>query len=560
MLLVFVFLLSLLFGISSLAKASENIVQCHSEFSCSLQNISITNGSIQCYGDHSCSQSSIVIDTTSFESTSSKAYTYNLECHGSYSCFNTTTLSITSRNSTNKSLNINCYGLYSCANSQSISFSIINSIVNSSTPGNTIRCYGESACSNSTIYTTDDTIIYVDTYKGIADSVVISQESGSSIHMSGRLSGQNTLFYCSGSNCKYGFYGTQSGDNSTIFCANYQSCQVWCYGNACNYLNLQCWNISDNSYTKYNAYANYGIKTNINNSCTISVDCEYAEKSEACPYGFDSQVLISTYESSIAFVYSIPSITSVTNDSTIVTTRDNSEGICTNDDENGGINGYSIFCNDYYECSDRGSILRNDTNNGTICCGGRYACANAENIITYAYALSQTDVGIRCDGNNACLSSSILSSTNGNIYKTGRSIDSTSGNTIKCENCDIFCTAAYSCLKSRLINSRTVFCLGQFSCSISNISNITGNVFIGTYYGNSRSIIDNVGGSVFCDGIGSCRATTIKNIDGDVYGNGPQSLWFASIFNVTNSVIVIGKQGLRQGHIVGAKNVCHDDN
>ena len=118
-------------------KSCGNILECHTDFNCSAKDILFSNGSIECYGDHSCFESNVVIDTTPFEYTSITRY--DLDCSASYSCFNTSCLTIISRNS--NGIYINCLGLYSCASSQRISFEIINKT--NTPPTKEIRCYGE---------------------------------------------------------------------------------------------------------------------------------------------------------------------------------------------------------------------------------------------------------------------------------------------------------------------------------------------------------------------------------------------------------------------------------
>lgn len=530
-------------------KTSCNTLDCASAYDCSNQDILFRNGSIKCYGDHSCSHSNVTIDTTAFEYPSITRY--DLDCYGSHACFGSNKLEIISQNL--KNIFIHCNGLYSCANIESISFSLGNRTTSSK-----LRCYGESACANSTIYTADNTIIWADTERGIADSIVISQGNDVQVTATGRLSAQNTIFYSNGSNNLYKFVGSGSGNNSTIYCANNQTCQVKCNHNACNFVNFRCWNGNNEGDDNYN--------------CTFDVTCSNAEKSDICPDGLNIVTIIDAIQqfSSIDnienIVYQIGNI-NINDWNTSMTSQENSQGICSNYNnlKNSTTASDNIFCNDYNECTlsrntsnTTYSLTRNDTSNGTICCLGANTCTDITRITTS----SMTNIGIRCDGYLSCLGSTnqlILSSTHGNIYQTSRGSNSNPNvnSSIECQNCDIFCSANNVCSYLTIVSTRNLFCLAQFSCSEIKAKNIGQNIFVGTYYAARYLNVDSVTGSVFCDGEGSCNSATMTNIGKDIYGNGADSLFNATIDNVTHSVLAFGSNSLRQGQITVAKNVCH---
>ena len=58
-------------------EACGNLLECHSDWGCSHQDILFANGSIECYGDHSCSNSNVTIDTTQYEYASINQYNLN---------------------------------------------------------------------------------------------------------------------------------------------------------------------------------------------------------------------------------------------------------------------------------------------------------------------------------------------------------------------------------------------------------------------------------------------------------------------------------------------------
>ena len=227
-------------------------VSCHDKESC---NGIFTNTSqlVECYGYRSC------LNGVHIETTRTEFYQCSICCHGSYSCFNSSVIQRTSSTQTAADSEIWCGALFSCAfvgtlynekgviscaGEQSCRGSNIT-LKDESSDGRHVECWGDRSCMDATIRATHSTVLI------------------------GHLSGLNAIFYGNSSTTNYWFYASKSGYNATIICGIGHSCEVNCYGNACNKLTLMC---SDGS----------------NTNCTFNVDCTYAAKSEnnnVCPNG-----------------------------------------------------------------------------------------------------------------------------------------------------------------------------------------------------------------------------------------------------------------------------------
>ena len=81
----------------------------------------------------------------------------------------------------------------------------------------------------------------------------------------------NSFFVSGSSFVEFYFRGSQSGYNATVICGDGHQCYIFCDGNGCNGLNVEC------------------------NGCILSIDCDDAELSDICPDGmfcFDCNMIV----------------------------------------------------------------------------------------------------------------------------------------------------------------------------------------------------------------------------------------------------------------------------
>ena len=306
---------------------------CHEYKSCMFGSLKDGNSSIECYGYRSCERAFIIKGD-------------EIKCLGSFSCYETT-------NIIGQRL-ISCEGLGSCANVESISGLGISSWV---------RCYGELSCLNSTMQDITSASCYGD------HSCVDSQiTSGSYNRLYGNLAALNTVLYSNYSDTYfYYFEGFESGYNATIICGDGHTCLVYCNGNSCKNLHLQC---ADNG----------------NALCVFDINCINAQYDEInCPDGYQIP----------SDINEMPSLINVT-----MSTLENSRSVCNSSN-------YNINCDDYQDskCYNQEiSISTTYTNEpSTICCTGYQSCYNATNITTRGND-SSGDIDIRCDGSDVIAS------------------------------------------------------------------------------------------------------------------------------------------------------------
>ena len=107
-----------------------------------------------------------------------------------------------------------------------------------------ITCTADRSCMNA--------IIYGDKYRDH--------------ELYGNLATMNATLYSpvNGTSVYY-FYGAYSGYNTTIICDNHASCHIYCDGTGCNQLEMYCEGDGP--------------------GCNVTVDCDYAQKSDLCPDG-----------------------------------------------------------------------------------------------------------------------------------------------------------------------------------------------------------------------------------------------------------------------------------
>ena len=207
-------------------------------------------------------------------------------------------------------------------------------------------------------------------------------------HLYGLYSGKDTTIHSARTLATLYFYGAFSSYGATFICNS--------GGSSCIDLTL------------------------IENGGTIDVTCYYdALQSEACPNGTQlSSFMIDEIV--------IPNLTDI-----VEMDSSYNEYICDYNYSYNIINDTwtnAIYCGDYEECNINSNIqLINKNANGSICCTADSGCNNVSKIV-----LNSTQTGsIRCDGYQACKSSTITVTNIGNIHVSGM---------YACQSCTIVAT------------------------------------------------------------------------------------------------------------------------
>ena len=242
----------------------QSIYQCHNAYECALTNDS--RPAIECYGYHSCSQAIKVELITDIIGTGHGA----IACFGGSSCAETSLLSIEHRDTGTDYGYIYCGGSFSCA--------FIHLIYNDK---GFIRCSGELSCTESTIVI--DGFITCFGSRSCSKSNITAT---STIFAYGHLTLQDAIINIHSGDSSGGIalymYGYDAGNGAQLMCSG--SCNVYCEGGGCNNFTFGC--PYDSIYS--DEYCNYTDvnDSSINANCSISIICESAERSDACPDGY----------------------------------------------------------------------------------------------------------------------------------------------------------------------------------------------------------------------------------------------------------------------------------
>lgn len=328
-------------------------ISCDDSYSCANSTLSTSSSSsdIDCKGSFSCREA-ISISTSGSGS--------SIHCYGSYSCYQSKSLTT---NSVSSSASIDCYGLFSCANIEYMY-----------TRFSWIGCYGEKSCVNSLFDgLSPNTYLRVYCYGGYS-CVNVTAYNRNLVYFVGYRSGENGLFINIDGNVAiyYNFNGKESGKNATIVCGTGNTCEIQCYGDACNELTVKCVEKLDNGTIVVQGYGN--------NCSNISPRCDYADRSDFCPDGFVGAVQ----------EIEIPSL------DIPASNWNNSGRLCDVDDV---YEQSSIVCGNSQECVSTSDFV--DTNK-TICCSGYQGCYGATEITT-TIGYYNDDIGVRCDGYQSCI-------------------------------------------------------------------------------------------------------------------------------------------------------------
>ena len=294
---------------------------CFNSYQCAFDSMSAYQ--TNCYGDHSCIGTTISINAVE-----------NIYCNGAFSCTNADYVGVTVTGSTTS---INCRGLFSCA------------YVNN--PGidcerGYIFCNGELSCYQSIIFAehTFDVTVYCEGDRACAESLIKLRNT---LEIRGNLAVANSIIdatYDSGTTKTIVFQGGSfAGYNATIICGDGMTCDITCYGNSCNNLNVTC---------------------QTEGGCTINKDCDYSEYNEFCGDG-------DGYSYYVAPDIQIPNLIDV---SDTLSTFSNSRTPCVTKSTN------AINCGDYLECDN--DIINATMIDAPVCCTAQESCTNAISILT----------------------------------------------------------------------------------------------------------------------------------------------------------------------------------
>ena len=530
-------------------------------------SLHLTHASTACMDAYSCAYSK-VMKISDF-----------VECSGSFSCYGVSMMN-TSRN-----FHLTCGGLYSCANVSSIGDYSLSSLSESS---GSHECNGELSCFGSTFtnVTTSMMLICRADRSCLSSNVTVN---GGSFYATGYLGAANSTIKIGDSASLVAFMGMESGKNTTVICSGFNTtCQIQCYNNACDELQL----IYDTNNTNHNNNS----KNNINycNNCRFVVTCLFAFKSDLCPDSLDFKTELIDF---LSLVYddidnfSIPIIPSLYNNVTTQYTNFNdsiiaceigqnmssiivheeilNNSVYYNYTINTGLNNeYPINCMSPYECELDILKTKNfvdksiDSITVPICCTSSDSCYGSTNLKNTIRQGNPTRTGIRCDATSSCDSVSNNNTyieSNGSVYISGSTtvinfviID---GKNSDINTNELFCTGAYTCDIAASIpddgekiikNFKNVFCNGDGSCAnglaiggetIVTFENIENGVFFYSGMSGGPGLkFNNIGNSVYCVGVITygCSQSIFSNIMGSVYGIGYHGVSWSTINNVTN--------------------------
>ena len=265
----------------------------------------------------------------------------------------------------------------------------------------------------------------------------------------------------------YGFY---SGYNGTIYCDYNTVCNIFCYSNGCQNLNLFCGSYSIKNYTECNNNTNY----------MYSITCDETH-GVICPNGW------SNMNSSITDMYTVYRLLE-----TILSNFDYTSGIdyqyqyqyqskyiknvhfseCNESISNIDIN--DIKCGDSWEC--QSSLIKEKYN---ICCDGYYSCNNST---------INSFENLFCGAHHACDYININGTiNNSSIYIRAGSTNDHEGMTISNFKSMII-TGNMAGSDVNITNGRYIASFGSESIGLSSINGVS-NIYAGGYQTIYDSII-----------------------------------------------------------------------
>ena len=355
-----------------------------------------------------------------------------MSCGGSLSC----------DKSTLTSQQIVCEGYFSCHDA------IITPV------GYSLVCGGVSSCENSKPSLagsgTNELICY--TLHSCLNMFIMSSSSNQYFYVGINLNSNkiavialgvfglyNTSIYSNGNDLDLYMRGYYNSYGLDVYCNKTDSCRVYCYGNSCVGLTLQCESTSGTG-----------------SSCGKECMDKYCES-----YYNDS-----SYDSMVAIVDNMIKDSKLTS---ILPIYSNSnqiysmihDDICSVKVLNGSQTGANILMN-----------------NGTICCLSGLGCRYDEMTSTSGHYT------VYCVGTWSCSTATIINADN--VYIKG----SHGAYVSKILNFQsaVYCESENGCLLAKITNGPMLVCLGYSSCSYATISNVSTIIAIGEQALQSSSI------------------------------------------------------------------------
>ena len=433
----------------------------------------------------------------------------------------------------------------------------------------TLTCSGDSSCSGSIIAANiENARIQVSGAKGAVDSTIYIYSNGNLSEITG--SGSNKFLLLA--------EGYDALENAWILCPAGFNCLIDCGDSmtGCNTARLSCnlspiaineTNIDDirniislgndaNVYKDWDPDSsdNYCNFTHYESSSSTIGEgsCSNQFESQLCPGGMSMDYV---------------EYTSIEDNPDVIYTKSNkynSLDICISNTSSTEVYG------DENDVSPSTAISKQEL----ICCEGTKSCENQVNeIITQnetsmifnfggggVSGISNSAVGIRCDGSESCYGASEITATNGgSIYFSGQGsgegVESVIGTEISDKGIftDVYCTGDSSCADSgKIKNVNRVFCGGSESCYKANIENARNVTFSGMWSGWEANV-SFISGNVECLGRAACLSATFKDIE-DFHGYGRQAAAEAIIDTVRGNLFVVGTEVLYKATVTNVAN------
>lgn len=247
------------------------------------------------------------------------------------------------------------------------------------------------------------------------------------------------------------FYGYYSGYNATITCESGDTCDIYCYGNGCYGLFLDCHDAATCNV--------YNCNETINIACPIDVVDGTAVTLPALLEDYQESDWLDMYNISIYH-------DDICNNVTIATRYDDADDTTSNM----GVTDISIgsgnflCCRAFVGCGGLDSIvISSGTDGGNIICSGIYSCQNIGIIDVSLSPLS----GTYCTGRGSCRNTLINGSWTGTSRDHGH------------DTSVVVCGAFDACSNGKVYNMNRLYCAGCTSTDIINV----GNIFVHTYRG-----------------------------------------------------------------------------
>ena len=391
--------------------------------------------SVNCYGASTCRSSKIQCDA--------------LGCYGDSSCQN---LELESRNQTF------CEGYGSCMNG-------------SLSTNSGIRCSSDSSCSNTNIsfdinnneYKMNSIPSFVcSAFKSCNNVTIRSESTYSSFYSSnvrrimgsnyGVFNGFNSSIYSNGNDVVLTLNGYYSGYGLSVYCTNkYDTCSIYCYGNACVGFTLDC-----------------GSDTQCTQSCKDS-SCDEYDSLDNNINDLQSDSMVHQINSEISVFDTLCNILPIAAQSSYINIVE-SDSICT-DEEYTFADG---FANGFFVLPTNIILYSNASKTTDICCLGGFSClrkniqnTNSDNYIT---------LNVYCTGFASCNQLQLTNASN--IYALG--FLALLHGTVSNFNGIIMCNSLQACNHTTLTDGKLLACMAYQACANSTIKNV--DIIIGIGY------------------------------------------------------------------------------